>query len=340
MKIAIVEDEAVVARRLARMVHDIVGEQGSIKVATSVPDAVELIQATPFDLLFLDLRLHGKDGFQLLEQAVALPSQTIVVSGHDEEAVRAFDYGVADFVAKPWNEARLRRAIGRATGGDLSTHRRAQRLVIRKAGELQTVDVADLLFVRGADDYSELHLADGSVHLHEKSLTALARMLPVRFERVHRSFIVDLTRAKAFRTVSERPFLVLHDDAGDETLVPVARSYRTAEAAGGLRSRLPGASDFARWCTTYSDDLRKGTADRAGVKVDLTACEHLGKSGAVAAKQFSAAKHALADILVWQRRDDLHGIFEGGVPTTGQIGCVRRRPVERKRGDLDRRIPR
>jgi DNA-binding LytR/AlgR family response regulator len=224
-----VEDEAVVARRLARMVHAIVGEQGSIKVATSVPDAVELIQATPFDLLFLDLRLQGKDGFQLLEQAVALPSQTIVVSGHDEEAVRAFDYGVADFVAKPWNETRLRRAIGRATGGDPSTHRRAQRLVVRKGGELQTVEVGDLLFLRGADDYSELHLADGSVHLHEKSLTTLAKLLPPRFARVHRSFIVDLTRAQALRTIGERPFLVLED----ETLVPVARGHRTT-----VRERL------------------------------------------------------------------------------------------------------
>ncbi len=229
MRIAIVEDEAVVARRLVRMVHKIVGEQGSIKVATSVPDAVELIRARSFDLLFLDLKLRGKDGFQLLEQAVALPSQTIVVSGHYEEALRAFDYGVADFVAKPWNEARLRRAIDRATGGDLSTHRRAQRLVVRKAGELQTVEVGELLFVRGADDYSELHLADGSVHLHEKSLAALAKLLPLRFARVHRSFIVDLTRAQALRTVSDRPFLVLED----ETLVPVARSSRTA-----VRERL------------------------------------------------------------------------------------------------------
>ena len=229
MRIAIVEDEAVVARRLARMVHRIVGDPDSIQLATSVPDAVELIRATSFDLLFLDLRLRGKDGFQLLEQAVALPSQTIVVSGHCEEALRAFDYGVADFVAKPWNEARLRRAIDRATGGNLSPHRRAQRLVVRKAGELQTVDVAELLFVRGADDYSELHLADGSVHLHEKSLSALAKLLPVRFARVHRSFIVDLTRAQALRTVSDRPFLVLEDGA----LVPVARSCRTA-----VRARL------------------------------------------------------------------------------------------------------
>lgn len=229
MRIAIVEDEAVVARRLARMVHRIVGERGSIKVATSVPDAVELLHATPFDLLFLDLRLRGKDGFQLLEQAVALPSQTIVVSGHDEEALRAFDYGVADFVAKPWTEARLRRAIDRATGGEPCAHWRAQRLVIRKAGELQTVAVADLLFVRAADDYSELHLADGSVRLHEKSLTALAKLLPERFVRVHRSFVVDLTRAQALRTVAERSFLVLKD----ETVVPVARSYRAA-----VRERL------------------------------------------------------------------------------------------------------
>ena len=224
MRVVIVEDEPVVARRLARMVHNIMGDQGSIKVASSVPDAVELIQASAFELLFLDLRLHGKDGFQLLEQAAASPSQTIVVSGHHGEALRAFDYGVADFVAKPWSERRLRLAIDRATGGDDATHRRAQRLVIRKAGELHTLEVADLLFARAADDYSELHLLDHSVHLHEKSLTALEKLLPVRFARVHRSFIADLTRARGLRSASGKPFLVLDDDR----LVPVGRSYRIA----------------------------------------------------------------------------------------------------------------
>lgn len=229
MRIAIVEDEAVVARRLACMVRNIVGEGGSIKLASSVPDAVELIHTAALDLLFLDLKLHGRDGFQLLEQAAASPSQTIVVSGHYDQALRAFDYGVADFVAKPWSEARLRLAIDRATGGDHVTHRRAQRLVIRKGGELQTLSVGDLLFARGADDYSELHLQDGSVHLHEKSLTALEKLLPVRFARVHRSWIADLTRARGLRTVRGRPFLVLDDDK----LVAVGRSYQAA-----VRERL------------------------------------------------------------------------------------------------------
>jgi hypothetical protein len=50
------------------------------------------------------------------------------------------------------------------------------------------------------------------------------------------------------------------------------------------------------------------------VKADFTACERFAKSGAVAAKQFSAAKYALADILVRQQCDDLLGILEGRVP--------------------------
>ena len=72
------------------------------------------------------------------------------------------------------------------------------------------------------------------------------------------------------------------------------------------------------------------------MKVDFTACERFAKSGVVAAKQFSAAKHALADILIGQHRDDLRGILECGVPMTGQVCCIRSWPVEGKGGDLDR----
>ncbi|MDP9194434.1 MAG: hypothetical protein M3P06_22270 [Acidobacteriota bacterium] len=58
------------------------------------------------------------------------------------------------------------------------------------------------------------------------------------------------------------------------------------------------------------------------MKADFTACERLAKSCAVAAKQCSTPKHALAGILVWQHRDDLRGITEGGVPMMGQGCCV------------------
>ncbi|HKR63153.1 MAG TPA: LytTR family DNA-binding domain-containing protein, partial [Thermoanaerobaculia bacterium] len=175
----------------------------------------------------LDLNLNGSDGFSLLEEAVAAPFQTVVVSAHHEQALRAFEYGVADFVAKPWTEERLRIAIHRATGRD--PRHRANRLVVRKGRELRTISTSDIVFIRGADDYAELHLADGTMHLHEKTLAALESMLPGDFARVHRSYIANLVRVRGMRGAT----LAMDDGA----FVPVGRVYRDV-----VRERLSFAT--------------------------------------------------------------------------------------------------
>ena len=219
MNIAIVEDEAIIARRLERMVHALV--DCSVYLAPTLRAAQELIRSQPIDLLFLDLNLGGADGFRLLEEAAAAPFQTVVVSAHHEQALRAFEYGVTDFVAKPWSEERLRLALTRVTSRE--PQRRASTLVVRKGRELRTIAARDVVYARGADDYSELHLADGSVHLHEKTLNALETMLPPAFARVHRSYLANLDRVRGLRTA---PRLTLVMD--DESLVPVGRVYREA----------------------------------------------------------------------------------------------------------------
>jgi two-component system, LytTR family, response regulator LytT len=223
VRIAIVEDEAVVARRLERMVSALVPE-ATIRVAPTLAAALDLIRSTTVDLLFLDLNLGGRDGFQLLEEAAASAFQTIVVSAHHDQALRAFEYGVTDFVAKPWTEERLRTAIERASSRE--PRNRARTLVVRKRGEVRTIAAADVLYARGADDYAELHLADGSVHLHEKTLAALETFLPAGFARVHRSYIVNVDRARGLRT-APRLALVMEDDS----LVPVGRLFRDAVRA-------------------------------------------------------------------------------------------------------------
>jgi len=231
MNIAIVEDEAVVARRLERMVGDIVTE-ATINVATTLGAAIELLRVRTIDLLFLDLNLQGKDGFRLLEEAAAAPFQTIVVSAHSEQALRAFEYGVTDFVAKPWSAERLRLAIERAASRE--PRERARMLVVRKGRELRTIPIAQILYIRGADDYAELHLADGSVHLHEKSLSALEALLPETFVRVHRSYIANTAQVRGLRTAA----LVMEDGAQ----VPIGRTYREAVNlwSGGLLARRRG----------------------------------------------------------------------------------------------------
>jgi two-component system, LytTR family, response regulator LytT len=222
MHIAIVEDEAIVARRLERMVRNIIGTDTTIDIAPTVPLALDLLRNRTLDLLFLDLNLNGRDGFSLLEEAAAAKFQTVVVSAHQEQALRAFDYGVTDFVAKPWSEERLRLAIDRVARREPA---RAKTLVVRKGRELRSIGVASIAFVRGADDYSEIHLDDGTTHLHEKGLTALEALLPETFARVHRSYIVNVARVRALRGAE----LVLEND----DVVPVGRRYRE-----GVRARI------------------------------------------------------------------------------------------------------
>ena len=218
MRIAIVEDETIVARRLERMVREIVGSDSAIDIAPTVPAALDLVRSRALDLVFLDLNLNGRDGFGLLEEAVAAPFQTVVVSAHHDQALRAFDYGVTDFVPKPWSEERLRLALDRVSRREPSP--RAKTLVVRKGRELRAIAVASIVFVRGADDYSEIHLDDGTAHLHEKSLTALEAVLPSSFARVHRSYIANVSRVRGVRSDE----LVL--DGG--TTVPIGRRYRDA----------------------------------------------------------------------------------------------------------------
>ena len=224
MRIVVVEDEAIVARRLIRLLREILGESlESLDLATSLGAAqARLERDPPIDALFLDLNLNGRDGFELLGEAVAGSFQTIVVSAHAERAIEAFDYGVLDFVAKPFGRERLELAVERLRSGQSSQSASGVRqLAVRKAGRVQLVPVASVVKIQGADDYAELWLDDGSRHLHAKTLDALERLLPERFVRIHRSTLVDGERIEQLiREPGSRYFVRLR--GGD--VVRVGRS--------------------------------------------------------------------------------------------------------------------
>jgi DNA-binding LytR/AlgR family response regulator len=90
--------------------------------------------------------------------------------------------------------------------------------------------VSEVLFVQGAGDFSEIHCRDGGVHLHQKTLTRLEATLPVEFERIHRSYIVDVAAIRAFRAEEGSRYFV-RLEGGHE--VPVSRAKAKA-----LRARL------------------------------------------------------------------------------------------------------
>ena len=231
MRVAIVEDEAMVAARLERLVTQALdGRLTSLGVLPSLPAARAYLQDHAVDVLFLDLNLDGRDGFTLLEEAVAGSFATIVVSARHDQALRAFELGVTDFVPKPFGAERIAKSLARVEEREPRLRERLSRLAVPKGGGIELVEIAALRYVSGAGDYSELHLEDGSAPLHSKSLTALEQLLPPRFVRIHRSFLVDLDRARSLVAQgSGRYTLVLDDD----TELPVSRAR-----VGELRAQI------------------------------------------------------------------------------------------------------
>jgi two-component system response regulator LytT len=197
MRILIVEDEPLIAGRLERYCRELLGAQlRSLHLLPEYDDAAAWIEANPIDLLLLDLNLRGRDGMQLLQQSVAGAFHTVIVSANTDQALRAFEFGVLDFVPKPFDRERFALALRRATGESGRTPYPAQRLAVRRHGRLELVAVADLLFVQGADNYTELVLQNGRRVLHDKSLEKLEAVLPEDFERIHKSYLVRLSAVK------------------------------------------------------------------------------------------------------------------------------------------------
>ncbi len=222
MRLVIVEDETLVARRIERLARDILGEQlTQVDVASDLTTASAALERGDTAVLLLDLNLSGRDGFELLRRAVAEPCQTIVISANIDRALEAFELGVVDFVPKPFQRERLEKALQRALAPRRDPERAPRYLATTLAGRVDLIAIDTVVAIHGADDYSEIETLDGRKHLHKKTLTALLDLLPERFQRVHRSHLVNLDFARALQTDDQGR---RHVELTNGTRVPVGRS--------------------------------------------------------------------------------------------------------------------
>lgn len=211
MHILIVEDETLVARRLARLLKELATDLDALAVTGDLEAARTALAARGDGLLFLDLDLRGRDGFKLLRRGLAGGWRTIVVSAHTERAIDAFELGVVDFVPKPFGRERLALALERARAREPNA--RLRYLAALRGIGTAVIALDQIVAIHGADDYSEVEVADGRRLLHRKSLQALADELPAPFVRVHRSHILNLDFAAGLERGAGRWQVVLKTGA-------------------------------------------------------------------------------------------------------------------------------
>lgn len=233
----VVDDEPLARQRLRTLLGpdpdlELIGECGDGR------QAVTAVQQLKPDLMFLDVEMPALDGFEVLHAlaGVALPV-VVFVTAHDRYALRAFEAHALDYLLKPFDKERFAQALmraknqvrlGQAAGIEdrlrslLQTveERRPlpERLVVKSAGRVSFVRVAEVDWIEAAGNYVRLHLGKEE-HLLRESLGGLeARLDPRRFVRIHRSTIVNIDRIRELRPTFHGDYQVVLKDGAELTL--------------------------------------------------------------------------------------------------------------------------
>jgi two-component system LytT family response regulator len=248
MRVVIVDDEELARRGIrARLQRsrdvEIVAECGNGR------EAIAAIRSTSPDLVFLDVQMPGKTGFDVIE-AIGYESfpHVIFVTAHDQYAIRAFDVSALDYLLKPIDDERfdiaLRRAreslarrhdsdlarrlaavVGEMAAGGTRKSPRSDRMVIRSGGRVLFVKTSEVDWIEAAGDYVTLHVGKKSLLMRETITDLEKKLAPDGFARIHRSTIVNLERIAEMRALDNGEYRVLLRDA---TELKLSRNYRDA----------------------------------------------------------------------------------------------------------------
>ncbi|AXT61794.1 DNA-binding response regulator [Aquimarina sp. AD10] len=222
MNILVIEDESRIAKRILRMTREFfLNTLNEITHIESLQEGITYIQHHKVDLVLLDLNLNGDNGFDLLKNTVSESFHTIIISAYKEQALKAFEHGVLDFVPKPFNKERLDLAFNRVLNKEDIHTKNIKFLAVKKRGEIQLVTIENIIYIKGAGMYSELVLTNGKSFLHDKSLEKLEQLLPDTFIRSHKSYILKIEEINAIKISSGSKYFA---ELKNEELLPIGRT--------------------------------------------------------------------------------------------------------------------
>jgi two-component system LytT family response regulator len=241
MRILIVDDERPARDKLRRLLAQEAGIADIAEAADGI-EALALVERWTPDALFLDIAMPELSGIEL---AASLPEPApaiVFVTAYDQYAIRAFDAGAIDYLLKPFDAARLARAVQRLR--ERSSVQAAQplpdlplaQLLVSERGTMRVVPVAEIGWIESADNYVMLHTASDSPLLRQ-TLGGLVERLGPDFVRCHRRAAVRLAWIERVVPLDKGDCeLVLRSGAR----VPCSRQHRSA-VMEGLGTAGPGS---------------------------------------------------------------------------------------------------
>jgi two-component system, LytTR family, response regulator len=242
MRALIVDDESL-AREWLR---ELLAEHSDVEVLGECDngrEAIEVIARIRPDLVFLDVQMPGVDGFEVLRGIPAEGMPAIVfVTAHDRHALRAFDAHALDYLLKPFDGERLKRALDHArtrlSGAAPSDWTRRlfdliesrlpavplDRLVIRSGRGVFLLRAQDVDWVHSEGNYVRIRAGKESYLVRETISDLETRLPPERFARIHKSILVNIDRIRQIQPLANGGHIVLLTDG---TKLTWSRGFRS-----------------------------------------------------------------------------------------------------------------
>jgi two-component system LytT family response regulator len=242
IRAVIVDDEGLARKRIADLLAGVKDVEVVAQCANG-EEAIQTIEESRPDLLFLDIQMPEIDGFDVLQAiGVGHVPAVIFVTAYDQFALRAFEAHALDYLLKPFDDERFAAALQRARErirqqryGDVDRRLLAllnearrdrgylQRLVVPSGHRSIVVRTDDIDWIEAERNYVRLHIRDQAYLLRENLGRMESALDPAKFCRIHRSTIVNIDRITAVDSLRHGEYVVvLHDG----TELASGRNYR------------------------------------------------------------------------------------------------------------------
>lgn len=190
---------------------------------------IQVLQQQKIDLLFLDVKMPGLTGTDLL-RSLKNPPKVIFTTAYQDYAVEGFDLNAVDYLLKPIPFERFSRAMDKVFAGANMAGRPVSiaekktvsnqdvYLYLKIDRKLVKIHVAEILWIESLRDYIKVVLKD-KVHVSKQKISTLEELLPEdNFVRIHRSFIVAVDKVESYHS---------HQVEIAGKALPIGRNFRT-----------------------------------------------------------------------------------------------------------------
>ncbi|MEZ4830239.1 MAG: LytTR family DNA-binding domain-containing protein [Bacteroidia bacterium] len=207
LKVLVIEDEHLAARRLIRLLKEIEPEIQILATLDSVKTSVEWLEGNQADLIFLDIHLADGNSFSIFDQ-IRVTTPVIFSTAYDQYAIRAFKVNSVDYLLKPIEKEELAQSIAkfkeaRKPAADLNLTALAEtllgkarpvyqkRFMVTTGEKIKSVPVEEVAYFFGQQKYVFLITRDNRRHIIDSTLSQLEETLdPAKFYRINRQFII------------------------------------------------------------------------------------------------------------------------------------------------------